>query len=878
MHLDTVRAPDTAFHPSGFIHAFLTAITLLLLVSLNNSEAAAPRPPGKRLLLFIGSNTLGEFAVPELVKAYLEKEKKASNAKIEGSGELIFVTAKLPDGAPVFVEIHATGSGDCFKSFLGQYTAADQRCDIGMSSRRVTPQEAAAIKAKLGSDLFQRGTEPGGGCEHPVALDGLAIVVHQSNPLLRISFSELKAIYSRKTVDWKQLAEWKSAGGADTGAPIIPLRRKEPSGTLDFFKLRIAPDAAPMQDEKVIAPFTSSRTLAKQVAETPNAIGFIGESYTDQPGLKRLQVYDDSPQVMMKPEEASFPDRVVVRMGIYPLSRVVYFYTQLVSINREIVPFVKFALSEEGQAVIADKGNLVKIEGTYHQITKQEPLAMDIEKPAATNDGRKTRVILRLNGSNTVGAECAVNLAINYFTVVTKDSKPAPKIDDQTSALETPEGEKALAHDVMCDVDGDGTWETIQIRPTGSSDAFRDLFKGACDIGMSSRAIADAERRDLEPRFGNLSKPESQFALGLDALAIIVAKGNPLEKITVEQLRRVFLGEIKNWSELGGPNLPIQLHARPERSGTYKHFADSVLHGRSIATTAQRHAENTMVAEKVGQDPAGIGFVPMTKAGAAKVLKVGQEGSPSFAEPNEEAVRAGRYPAVLCRYVYFYVPDLIDNSPSVLARRNWQIAREFAEMSQSWRGQAIVASSGFITETQTADEAGQVRRIAGEPIQKYLQRLGDLEKKVQQQAVKLNPKLSNNEVCPQLLFEFNRGTLTSESRNIIDRKLGPWLKMYPSIVSAGLIAEGWADSVGTDEACQKISLERAENVATYITRTLRCNVTPVGKGKSFDPPNTSEENKQQNRRVVIKSTTIKSSTASAESALEKKPSAKRKPR
>jgi outer membrane protein OmpA-like peptidoglycan-associated protein len=361
-----------------------------------------------------------------------------------------------------------------------------------------------------------------------------------------------------------------------------------------------------------------------------------------------------------------------------------------------------------------------------------------------------------------------------------------------------------------------------------------------------------AERRDLMDNCGNLEKPGAQFALGLDALAIIVSKHNPVEKITVQQVRRIFLGETTNWSELGGADQPIRLHARPERSGTYKHFSDAVLLGRSVPAAATRHAENTLLAEIVAADPAGIGFVPGANVGPAKVLKVGHEGSTTYSLPGEEEVRAGKYPAALCRYVYFYVPEQKPESPDVLARRNWPIAREFAEMSQNWRGQAIIASSGVITETTTLDEAGRARRIAGEPITKYLDRLRILEKKVRLRQIKMTPKLVNDEICPQLLFGFNQDVLTPESRNLIDKKLGPWLEMYPEIAKGGLVAEGWADSVGSDEACLKLSLKRAQNVADYISKTHRCKVTATGKGKSFDPPNTSEENKQRNRRVAIK--------------------------
>jgi len=106
--------------------------------SIMAPESTAPQGVRVRLqiLLFVGSNTLGEKAVPELAKAYLEREKHVSPATISPQGESIYVSGKMPDGTTAYIEIHATGSGDCFKSFAGLYPAADAPCDIGMSSGR----------------------------------------------------------------------------------------------------------------------------------------------------------------------------------------------------------------------------------------------------------------------------------------------------------------------------------------------------------------------------------------------------------------------------------------------------------------------------------------------------------------------------------------------------------------------------------------------------------------------------------------------------------------------------------------------------------------------------------------------------------------------
>jgi outer membrane protein OmpA-like peptidoglycan-associated protein len=280
-----------------------------------------------------------------------------------------------------------------------------------------------------------------------------------------------------------------------------------------------------------------------------------------------------------------------------------------------------------------------------------------------------------------------------------------------------------------------------------------------------------------------------------------------------------------------------------------------------------------MVSTAVAEDPDGIGFVSMSSTGPAKVLKIGMEGSATVSPPTEDTVRAGKYPAALCRYVYFYVPSTAPNSPSPEARHNWELARDFAELSQMWRGQAIVASSGFVTDTATIDASGRAQRGAGEPILQYLQRLSEVERLAQTQPGVLSPKLVNGEICPRLLFEFDGWALTPDSTNIIDKKLGPWLHMYPAVARGGLIVEGWADSVGSDEACRQISLQRAETVARYIRDSLVVQVTAVGKGKSFDPPNVDEASKQLNRRVVIKAATTTLVTSGESTP---KPSVKKK--
>lgn len=840
------HARGTRFRSHG-CPTFCLSLLFALHCLLPGSSPAAP-PPGERMLLFIGSNTLGEHAVPGLAKAYLLQKKQAKDVALQRNGEIIYVTATLPDGRAVYVEVHATGSGDCFKSFLGTYTGTYDQCDIGMSSRRIKGEEVDEIEARTGDVLSRRGDAPGLGCEQPVAMDGLAIITHQDNPLNRISFTTLKAIFSNQLKNWKEVKEWKAADLA-----ITPVRRREPSGTLDVFVQNIKPDATAL---KTITSFVGNDEVAAHVATLPGGIGFIGQSYPLAPGVKRLQVYNDDPESnSMTPEQAVFPDVSAVQSGHYPFSRIVYLYTSSVHLNDEIKPFLQFTFSPEGQTILASEGGLVKIEGTSHQLptprTAEEQRADVIA--AVKSDNRQRKTILRLHGSNTVGAKCAVYLAYHYLLERQTKGRQLSPIEDLTTELETPEGEKALAHDVMCDLDGDKVWETIEIRPTGSSDAFRSLLNGWCDIGMSSRRISPAEVRDLSETCGDLSRPGAQFALGLDAFAIITHPNNKVEQLTLEQTARAFLGNIPNWEKLGGNPGAVHVHARPERSGTYRAFCDAMLQGRSIAGDASRHAENTAVAAAVAADPLGIGFVPAFATGAARVLRIGQDDATGFSLPTHDNVISAQYPSQLCRYVYLYVPQEKPQALSLESLQNWETARDFALLSQTWRAQAIVASCGFFPELAFEDKDGLLKQQDNESILAYVQRLADIERKLKLGTASLQPSLpASGDITARLLFEEGRDRLTPESQNTLQLKLASWLQLYPQTVPNGFLAEGWNDDLASDEESIAITARRAQVVADLISSRLSRPVKAEGKGKSTYPPNNSEENKHLNRRVVLK--------------------------
>jgi len=120
-----------------------------------------------------------------------------------------------------------------------------------------------------------------------------------------------------------------------------------------------------------------------------------------------------------------------------------------------------------------------------------------------------------------------------------------------------------------------GAVKTIMIAAHGSSTAFDGLATGGADIGMSSRP-AKPEEVDRLKALGDLLGPASEHVVGLDGLAVIVHKSNPISTIGKDQLTAIFAGQVTDWSQLGaaarGKTGPIALLARDNKSGTFDTF------------------------------------------------------------------------------------------------------------------------------------------------------------------------------------------------------------------------------------------------------------------------------------------------------------------
>lgn len=195
----------------------------------------------------------------------------------------------------------------------------------------------------------------------------------------------------------------------------------------------------------------------------------------------------------------------------------------------------------------------------------------------------------------------------------------------------------------------------IQVTGGGSGTGFAALLNQTTDLANASRKIKPKEKFEAVKAFG---RPPSEHIVALDGLSIYVHESNPIQELSLDQLKNIFTGKIRNWSQLGGPNLPITIYSRENSSGTYEFFKEHVLKNMDFAASAQAMPGTAALLQAVGKDPKGIGYGGAAYGEGAKHLKVKKDASSKAVEPTEAAIMSGDYP--IWRHLYIYVNPALE--------------------------------------------------------------------------------------------------------------------------------------------------------------------------------------------------------------------------
>ncbi|HWV37242.1 MAG TPA: phosphate ABC transporter substrate-binding protein [Vulgatibacter sp.] len=250
---------------------------------------------------------------------------RAAAVTIKGSDTMILLAQRLAerfmeanDGHPV--QVTGGGSGTGIAALINGTT------DIANASRAMKPAEESQVQQRRGKPAV----------EHAVALDGIAVYVHESNPLPSITLAQLKAIYEG------EVRNWKDVGGPD--ARIVLYGRENNSGTYAYFKEHVLDDEDFTADTQTL-PGTAA--VVNAVAKDVRAIGYGGIAFGK--GIRAIPVKTDDAAKAVAPTLETVTD------GSYPISRKLFMYTAGEPTGN-VKAFLDFALSEEGQSLAVAAG------------------------------------------------------------------------------------------------------------------------------------------------------------------------------------------------------------------------------------------------------------------------------------------------------------------------------------------------------------------------------------------------------------------------------------------------------------------------------------------------------------------------------------------
>ena len=168
---------------------------------------------------------------------------------------------------------------------------------------------------------------------------------------------------------------------------------------------------------------------------------------------------------------------------------------------------------------------------------------------------------------------------------------------------------------------------TFTYNPTGSGSGIQAVSEGRCDIGLSSRALKDDEK----------ASGLKETIVALDGIAIIVNPQNPVKDLSLEQIAKIYTGEITNWKDVGGEDAKIVLIGREAGSGTRDGF-ESITETKDACQYRQELTSTGDVITTVSQNPNAIGYASLAAIkDSVKALTV------NGVAPTEATVKDGTY-------------------------------------------------------------------------------------------------------------------------------------------------------------------------------------------------------------------------------------------
>ena len=216
---------------------------------------------------------------------------------------------------------------------------------------------------------------------------------------------------------------------------------------------------------------------------------------------------------------------------------------------------------------------------------------------------------------------------------------------------------------------------SIYVEGGGTEYGIKSLLNLNADIAIASRILAPEEIKNISSKFGSVGL---SFLIAKDALSIYLNNSNKLNNLSSINLKKIYLGEIKNWNEVGGENIQIIPFMRAPNSGTHYYFKQHILEGQNYSSSAKIAFSFDNMIKNVNSINNSIGYGGLYLSDNVKTVSI------DGIYPSEDNIRNNLYP--ITRYLYFHT-----------AKEPRGEIKEFIDWVISKDGQKIITTSGYIS-------------------------------------------------------------------------------------------------------------------------------------------------------------------------------------
>lgn len=221
---------------------------------------------------------------------------------------------------------------------------------------------------------------------------------------------------------------------------------------------------------------------------------------------------------------------------------------------------------------------------------------------------------------------------------------------------------------------------SISVTGGGSGVGLAALLEGTTDIAMASRDLKTEEKL----KFSEKKQEIEEAIIAYDALSVIVNPENKVGQLTREQIEKIYIGEIKNWKELGGADEKIVAYSRESSSGTFEFFKEAVMENKNYASTVLSMPATGAIVQSVSQTKGAIGYIGMAyETAGVKNISVSYDGGKTFVAPSVSAAKDKSYP--ISRPLFYMYDKATKDKVAA-----------FIDYALSEEGQKIVSEIGYV--------------------------------------------------------------------------------------------------------------------------------------------------------------------------------------